>query len=130
MTAARRLSEDQIDRIFELREDRGYSMGRIARVVGCSEGAVAWRLLTMGVDTHEQHPLTPVPTEPKVYQRRTGQVRRFTQAEDERLLELRAAGLGPKAIGRALNRKSHCITARLHTLARRQARLEAQGQGA
>jgi hypothetical protein len=60
-------------------------------------------------------------------------VRRFDEFDDALILKLEGQGLGPSAIGRALNppRQPVSITARLRILARQEARREqAEGMAA
>lgn len=119
------LTEAQLERIAELTEDGRYTVARIARMVGCSEGSVGWAQLKLGVDRHPTKPLPPVPTEPVVARRGEHVVRRYTQAEDAELLRLEAQGLPAYRIGKRLGRRANSIVGRLRTLARREARAEA-----
>lgn len=122
------LTQAQLDQIAELREQRGLSAARIAAIVGCSQGSVSWALLRIGVDIHTDKPLPPIPAQPTSVQRNGHVVRRFTQADDEVLLKLEAEGLNPGEIGRRMDppRQPNSIRGRLMTLARREARAEAQ----
>lgn len=112
------LTQAERDIAAEMRE-RGLSCGRIARKLKCSEGAVSWAMLAMGVDPHADRTLPPVPTEPIIQYRASGAVRRFTIDEDDVLLSLEAQGLSANAIGKRLGRKANSVTGRLRTLARR-----------
>jgi len=122
------LTPAEIERIIELREKR-LSEATIARLVGCSEKSVSWALLREGVDIHADKPLPPVPTEPIVQKRGGFTVRRFTQAEDERLAELAAGGLNVHQISRELGRRNNSVLGRMRSLARREARAEVQAGG-
>lgn len=127
MTVAKRppLTEEQLELIADLTEDRRFTASQIARLVGCSEGSVGWAQLKLGVDRHPTKPLPPVPTEPVVMRRGGHVIRRFTQADDKQLLDLEAKGLNPHRIAKAMGRRHNSIVGRLRTLARRDARAEA-----
>lgn len=120
-----RLSEDELERVAALRE-RGLSYGQIARKIGCSEGSVGWALLKLGIDIHQDKPLKPVPVSAAPIKRGKHLVRPFTQDEDARLLALEATGMKTHAIARSLGRRNNSVIGRMRTLARRQAREEAQ----
>lgn len=129
MTARRApLSPDELDRIAQLRE-RGLSAEAISRKVKCSAGSVDWALLKLGVDIHADKALPPVPTEEVLQRRGDHLVRRFTQAEDARLLELERSGLNTHRIAKTLSRRTNSVIGRLRTLARREARAEVQAEG-
>lgn len=119
----RRMSQDQRDRVAEMRE-AGISIGAISRAIGFSRSAVSWVCLTDGAEP--PHPPRPasVPDQPVTHYRGGKPVRRFTQAEDELILRLRAAGWTNHAIGRETGRRPHTILSRFATLARHQERLE------
>lgn len=127
MAATRReaLTDAEKVRICELREKR-LSEATIARLLKRSKGSVSWALLGLGVDIHPLRPLAPVPETPVIHMRPSGPVRRFTQEEDQQLLDLEASGLALFAIGKRLGRPANSITGRLRTLARRQERELAQ----
>jgi transposase-like protein len=118
-----RLTEQQIDRIACLRE-HGVGVARIAREIGCSESAVEWQCLKLGIEPPRPGRLPPVPTEPLVIRRGTRFVRRFTAAEDAQILAMSAAGKTLTEIARALDRRVHSIIGRKMTLARHEARRE------
>lgn len=119
------LTEAETDRIIELRE-AGKTEGFIAREIGCSEGTVSWALLKAGVDIYADRALPPVPEHPTTCVRGGHLVRRYTQAEDERLLALEATGLNVHRIAVTLGRRHNSVVGRLRSLARRQARAEVQ----
>jgi hypothetical protein len=117
------LTPDELERIAELREGRA-SQREIARQIGCSVGSVSWALLKLGIDIDPDAPLPPVPTEPTQYARGGMVVRRFTEAEDARLLELEASGAKVYHIAKLIGRQNNSVLGRLRTLARREARAE------
>lgn len=119
------LTPAELDRIADLRE-AGRSIAAIAVEVGCCRGSVAWGLLKLGVDLHEDAPLAPVPASPAIYHRDGREVRRFTAAEDARLLAMAAAGMRTYHIAKALGRQNNSVLGRLRSLARRDARAERQ----
>lgn len=127
MATARRepLTDAEKARICELREKR-LSEATIARLLKRSKGSIGWALLGLGVDIHPLRALPPVPAVPVIHMRPSGPVRRFTQEEDQQLLDLEASGLALFAIGKRLGRPANSITGRLRTLARRQERELAQ----
>lgn len=115
------------EEMLALREERGWTYGRIALKYGVCAGTVAYHCLIAGVEK-------PGKAFPKCYVRpgaieqRAGHVvRRFTAEEDAMLLEQSLSGLRPGRIGRLCSppRASNTIKARLATLARRDARAEA-----
>lgn len=120
------LTQQELDCIAELTETGRFSAGQIAVKIGCSVGSVTWAQLRIGADPHPDKPLPAVPTEPVVAMRGGRPVRRFTQADDDLLLQLEAQGLSPSAIGRRLSppRLPNSVRGRLMTLARRDARRE------
>lgn len=121
----RKYTPEQIERAAELRE-RGASYPEIARATGMSKGAIYWHCLRVGADRPGGEALPAIPTEPVAYARSGHKVRRFTEAEDRRLLALEAQGKGMNEIARILGRKHNSVIGRLMTLARRDAREEAE----
>lgn len=119
-----RLTEADHERIVQLRE-AGRTMGQIASVLGCSASTVSWHCLRLAAEPPKpQRPRVGLVSSAEVF--RNGHVvRRYTTEEDERLLALEAEGLSLSEIGRRLGRRHNSIRARLMTLARRDARLEA-----
>lgn len=119
----RRLKQDELDRIVDMRE-RGCSHAMIARVIGCSESAVWWQCLRLCAEP----PKPPRPLDGRqrrtVVMRKGLPVRAFTPEDDARLLALEAEGLSDTAIGRAMGRRPNSVRGRMMTLARRDARAE------
>lgn len=122
--AKRGLSEDQRERVIELRE-QGLTQIAIAEVTGCTESSVAWCCLSEGIEAPR-----PVTLRPDYYLanpravRGNREVRAFPPEEDERLLDYAARGLSNCVIGRMLGRRHSSIKGRLLALSRRQARTE------
>lgn len=114
-----RLTEEQMERAIAMRE-RGLGCDLIGKEFGVSGGAIRWRFLMLGVEPPK--PARLKPGGPTVMQRGDHLVRRFTDEEDKRLLELEAEGLNNTQIGRALGRKPNSVKGRLMTLARYAAR--------
>jgi DNA-binding CsgD family transcriptional regulator len=127
-----RLTDDDMDRIADLRGRRAYSIASIAQELGCSEGAILWHCNRLGIE----------PPKPELYRYwdgvrgplvtgRSGHlVRRFTPAEDERLLALAEGGMSRRRIGKMLGRRTNSVIARMSTLARREERAHQQGERA
>lgn len=122
----RRLTPDQLDRAAELRA-AGATVPQLCRELGCKPGALNWAFLTEALDPPHARPLPPVPTTPKIFRSGDRLIRRFTAAEDARLLHLESRGFGPAQIGRLMapRRRASAVITRLRTLARRDARAEA-----
>lgn len=116
------LTKVQHEAIADLRGERGWTIRKIAERLGVSHGAVAYRCLIDGIEKPGALPKTPEWAGPMIVMRRGFPVRRFTDDEDLRLLELEAEGLSHAAIGRALGRRANSIKGRLATLARRDER--------
>jgi hypothetical protein len=123
--AKRRLTDEQLEMMAELRERVGLSYARIAKELKCSEGAVSWQCLKLGIEHPVPRRPGPKPPALTVIVRGDYVIRLFTPEEDEQLLALEAAGLTLSEIGRRLNRRWNSCRGRLMTLARREARLEA-----
>lgn len=123
MTRRPRLTDQQKDRIRELRE-AGRSLGFIARRVSCSEGAASWYCLLNAIESPRTARNTRTVSQPAIVER-GGFIVRFSADEDEELLRLEAQGTRLSEIARALGRKRNTVLGRLATLARRDARLEA-----
>jgi len=122
------LTAAQRDEIAYLREEHGWTIVRIARKIGCSEGSVGWALLAMGVDKPGRVYRPPQPLLVPVSCLRNGHlVARYTYHDDAQLLALEAQGLNPLQIGKRLepSRQPNSVLGRLRTLARHAARFEA-----
>ena len=112
-----KMSNEQYDRLVELREQRGWSFGRIGRAVGLPIGRVKWVCLRDGIEPPQPAPRSPVG--PLVISTSSGRrMRRFTPAEDKQLERLRRSGMKPPRIALAMKRQRSSIIARLLTLAR------------
>jgi hypothetical protein len=125
------LTKAQVERIVELRTKKRWGVEVIAREIGCSKGSVDWALLREGAEVPGvKHQIREIPVDPVIHIRNGRPVRRFTQADDELLLELEAEGLNPVQIGKRFTpvRQPNSITGRLRTLARREARLESMAE--
>ncbi|GLS44419.1 helix-turn-helix domain-containing protein [Methylobacterium brachythecii] len=121
---ARRISDSDRERMAELRE-QGVMLKDIAAEIGCSESSVWWHCLRIGAEAPKPRSLQVEYTGPMVMTRNGYPVRRFTADEDARLLALEAQGLREIDIARAIGRRRNAVVARLMTLARREARMEA-----
>lgn len=116
-----RLDTAKKERIVILRTERSWSYRRIATELNLSPGAVSWHCLMAGIEK----PGTPPPDQavgPMVVQRGNHVVRRFSDAEDRRILDLDEKGVPPLRIARQLGRKRNSVVARMATLARRDER--------
>lgn len=130
----RKLTEDQIDRMCELRE-AGYSFGWIARAIvrefgiAVSEGSISWYCLVRGADlpAERRHSGTVnFNFEPRM---RGGHlVRPFTPEEDTLLRTLDMQGFPTSVMAKRLGRRHNSIRGRLATLARQDARAEEAAQ--
>lgn len=118
-----RLSADDIAIIVELREN-GWSVPRIARKFCVSRGAIDYHCLKHGAEPPKTltRPAALL-NGPQVIFRNGRPVRRFTEDEDRKLLQMEEAGASLSEIGRHLGRKHNVVSARLMTLARREERL-------
>ena len=123
------LTPDQKAQILRLREERGWTAGRIALSLDLPVSTVEYQLLATGAEKHGQPPaqVQPTPARRKVMFRNGRPVVSFNQADDELLGRLEAEGVSPVQIARRMSppRKPHTIRVRQATLARRAARLEA-----
>jgi hypothetical protein len=124
------VTPEQIERIAELRSERGWSEGRIARSLKVSTSGIYYICLSRAIDPPRPHAPKPVPIASIVHRRGGRVVRKFNQAEDAALLALEAEGLNRAQIGRRLGRKPNVVKMRLMTLARREDRAEALGDQA
>lgn len=121
----RRMTPAQAERCADLRE-RGWTFAAIAADIGFTISAVRWVCLRDGAEPPKPTALRPIPDKPAIFQRGDRAVRRFTSAEDARLLAMRQQGHTSYQIGAALGRKNHTILGRLATLARHAERSESQ----
>lgn len=120
--SGRVMTPEKIARAIELR-GKNWTLAAIADELGASIGAVRWQLLTAGaLDPSKPNRLPAVPSEPREIARGGHVVRRFTQAEDARLLALDSQGLPRSQIARTLGRPHNSVRARLMTIARHQER--------
>lgn len=122
---ARKYTDEQIDLVIQLRE-KGWSYARISQRTGMSQGSIYWYCLRDGAEPpNSAGPVRPVAEMPMTYKRGGHTIRRYTAAEDATILRLRASGMSLKKIGERLGRPHNSIMGRLMTLARHQARAEA-----
>ncbi len=120
--AARRLSEQQIERAIALRE-AGWTLKAIGDEIGCSGAAMSWHFLMRAVDPPKPRPLRlDYHLRCPVMKRGRFLVRAFTPEDDARLLDMERRGEKVSAIARALGRKHNSVQGRLMTLARRDER--------
>lgn len=116
MMGARKLSEDQAREIAEKRE-AGWSYGRLATKFGVSAGAIHYQCLRQGAISPRTHGAGQRKG-PAVIQASDGRTqRRFTPAEDARMLELATGGAKVRQICDELGRAPTSIKIRLLTLA-------------
>ena len=120
---ARKYSDETLNEAAELRES-GMSEAAIAKRLGMSKGAVYWHCLKLGADSPNAAPTKRTSSGPVEVERSGHKVRRFTEDEDAKLLEMSLAGARVADMCRALGRKHNSIIGRLMTLARHEARLE------
>ena len=118
MPHRRKLTDAQIEEMCEKRE-KGWGYERLAERFGVSQGAIHYQCLKNAAVSPRQR-RRPVPTEPSSFVAGDGRTqRRFTIADDERLLELEASGLSYQKIGRQMGRAYTSVRIRLLTLALR-----------
>ena len=128
--AASKMNDQKRDQIETLRGKRGWSYNRIGLKLGLSQGAVSWHCLINGIERPGAVPL-PKPYQGAMVSVRGGrEVRRFTIADDQRLLQMEGEGKTFTQIARALGRRSNSIRGRLATLARRDERMMAMKEAA
>ncbi len=119
MAGRRSLTEDEVEQLVALRE-QGWGYSRIAGRLGVSPGAIHYQCLKHGAVSPRQRP-RPVPDQAVTRQGRDGRSQTtFTRADDERLLQLEAQGLGYTAIARAIGRGHTSVRIRLMMLALRE----------
>ena len=111
-----KLTTKQIIEMAELRE-QGWSYLRLSKQFGVSLGAIHYQCLKNGAISPRQR-RHPSPIEPEAVQTSQGRLlRRFTQSEDQRLLELEAEGLSCDAIAARIGRPRTSVRIRLLRLA-------------
>lgn len=122
------LTSDQIDLIASMRaKNASYEEIAAAIADGRAPNTIYWHCLKHGIDPENpkfRRAKTRIIT-PTV-KRGNHIVRRFTPAEDKKLLRLEATrpALRISEIARRMNRNHNSIKGRLYTLARHQERLE------
>jgi hypothetical protein len=109
------------------RYESGERASVIAKKYGCDSETIRWHMLRLGVlsPAIKRRGLAIIKkSEIRVMRRGNHIVRRFTEEEDRRLLELEASGIPINMICQELNRSRNSINGRLSTLARHQALAE------
>lgn len=124
MKPVRRLNQEDLDRIIEMRE-RGRTYGTIARVIGCSDSTVSYHCMRLAIEPPKPRNLPDFTSRPAVVMRNGYAVRAYSAEDDARILAMDAEGKSDSEMGRALGRRAHSVRQRLRTLARRDARAEA-----
>ena len=123
MPPPKRFTSHEISRIADLRY-AGHSYAEIAEAVGSNVSTIKWVCLNECLEPEKPGPVKPVPTELIIILRNGYQVRRYTQEEDARLIEMERRGLSLAETGRILHRKPNSVRGRLMILARRDEREE------
>lgn len=119
MSVRRYLNEEQIEQLVAWRE-QGWGRCRIAEALGVSRSAVHYQCLKHGAVSPKQR-ARPVPENAITRCGRDGRSQTtFTRADDERLLQLEAAGLTYSAIADVMGRPRTSIRVRLMMLALRE----------
>jgi DNA-binding transcriptional ArsR family regulator len=121
--SARKYPDELIERAAEMRE-QGLTFGQIGLALGMSASAVSWHCLRLGADSPNTCMNTKAPVTVMEAVRGGHLVRRFSEDEDRRILEMGAAGVRVAQIARTLGRRHNSIIGRLMTLARRENRIE------
>lgn len=121
--ARAKYNDHHFEIMVEMRE-QGKSVGQIALKLDMSASSVSWHCLRLGADSPKTSTKVPKRVGPMTAIRNGKIVRRFTQAEDQTLLELESQGKTLSEIARSLGRKRNSILGRLMTLARRDQRIE------
>ena len=128
MPGKRILSDQQLDKLFELR-GRGWGSQRIVEYFASegttvSVGVVEWQCLKAGADRPKK--FWGKPNRPGApYVRKGYTVRPFAPEDDELLRQLDMEGIRISDISRRLGRAPNSVRGRLYTLARRDERAEA-----
>lgn len=120
---ARKFSDEIIEKVAALRE-QGLTFRQIEAETGVPSSVAYSHCLRLGADSPETATDTSTPGGPMVYKRGKHHVRRFTPAEDERLLQLELSGMRICDIARKIGRKPHSVTGRLRLLTRKEVRAE------
>jgi len=118
---AKRFDQETVDRAIALRE-AGISYSMISKLTGMSRGSIYWKCLAAGAEAPNNHQRPGAIRAMIVQTKRGHTIRRFTEEEDRKILEMEAAGIGPFQIGKALGRAHNSITGRLMVLARHEER--------
>lgn len=119
MTRPRTLTEEQLEKVYAWRRaNKSYEF--IARRVQISASAVRHQCLLACAFPEGVEPA--LSKSPMVVSRNGGQVRRFTDGEDQLILSMHRDRCGPTEIARALGRQSGSICNRLAALKARQQR--------
>lgn len=119
----RRMTDEQLDEMAQLREQGGWSFSRLGERFGMSPGGIRWQCLRIGADSPDGHKQKPS-KHPKSFQRGGVTVRRFSAKDDAYMLERKAAGDTNVAIAKVLGRRPHAVLCRLMTLGMQADRLE------
>ena len=122
---ARKYPDDLLEEAARLRE-AGMRISEIGKRLGINPSVVAAYCLQVGADSPDAAMKPPLLQNVPHYTRNGHVVRRFTEAEDARLLALRLRGIGVTEIARRLGRRRNSVIGRLRTLARHEARDEAR----
>ena len=119
--AVRKFDQATVDRAIELRE-KGLSYTTIERLTGMSRGSIYWKCLRAGAEAPNNKKQPGAIRAMTVTTKHGHIIRRFTEEEDRKILEMEAQGIGPFQIGKALGRAHNSITGRLMALARHEER--------
>lgn len=110
-----KLSSDQVLEIADRRE-RGWSYARLAKAYGVSAGAIHYQCLRQGAKSPNSRRVPYFgPASISAADGRTQ--RRFSEAEDQRLLDLEAEGKSVSEIARVMDRPITSVRIRLMSLA-------------
>ncbi|MEO1110127.1 MAG: hypothetical protein AAFX90_19610 [Pseudomonadota bacterium] len=120
---ARKFSDEILEKAAALRE-QGMTFRQIESETGVPHSVAYFHCLRLGADSPATATDTRTPGGPMQYTRGNHEVRRFTPAEDEHLLQLELSGMRICDIARKIGRKENSIRGRLMLLARKEARAE------
>lgn len=104
--------------------EKGLTFPQIEQKLGIPHKIAYFHCLRLGADSPATATDTRTPGGPMQYKRGNVTVRRFTPAEDERLLQLELSGMRICDIARKIGRRENSIRNRLMLLARKEARAE------